>query len=136
MSKLTDFCGLWKRTGKNGNTYFTGKVNGTEIIGFINNKQNDAGNRPYIRLYKKEDIKQDVGALWYHKRQTGKQAYMSGKIGETDVVAFVNKNATEENRQPAIRVYINAEEPQQPEKAPEKKAKAAPKADNTGDLPF
>lgn len=130
MSKLTDFCGLWKRTGKNGNTYFTGKVNGTDIIGFINNKQNDAGNRPYIRLYKKEDIKQDVGALWYHKRQNGKQAYMSGKIGDTEVVAFVNKKATEENRQPSIRVYINTEEPQQPEK------KAAPKADDNGDLPF
>lgn len=137
MSNLTDFCGLWKRTAKSGTVYFTGKLNGNDIVRFLNTKQNAAKNRPYINVYRRDgDERIDIGRLWYHKAENGKQAYMSGKIADTDVVAFVNKLAAPENRQPAIRVYVRSEDPA-PAPAPEKpkKGKKAAAPDD-GDMPF
>jgi len=47
-----------------------------------------------------------VGAAWAKTTKNGK-TYFTGKI-ELNVVMFINENATEENKQPTLRIIGNA----------------------------
>lgn len=45
-----------------------------------------------------------IGALWKKKSRKG-EVYFTGQVGDTKVVAFINRKADDENRQPSISIY-------------------------------
>lgn len=146
---LKEHFSLWERTSKNGGKYYTGKFNGFNLIAFTNAKH-DNYRLPYLRIYVKPDDEgdlQECGRVWYHKAAAKKKAYLSGTFGKASesITGFYNKEATPENKQPAIRFYIDVDEPDEPAEKPAEKKKPAKKtaaaktpaeADENGDLPF
>lgn len=48
----------------------------------------------------------ELCALWKKQSKDGKTTYLEGRLGNAVVVAFVNENANEENRQPFIKLNI------------------------------
>lgn len=100
---------LWKTSAKNGNKYFTGKDSeGERVIAFyVSSKKK---NRPAIKIYNKsvldntpkQENAKELCALWLKKSKAGKN-YLSGKIGNTYVLGFINDKAKE--KQPYINIY-------------------------------
>lgn len=99
---------MWKRTSKDGNSYFSGKdIDGREIRGFYNtNKANP--KEPDIRIYHRTEggeLEKEVYlSLWCNAKDNGKK-YLSGKLDGIRVVGFINTKATAENKQPYFSVY-------------------------------
>lgn len=127
---------MWKRTSKNGNSYFTGKLaDGTEIRGFyVTKKQNP--KEPDIRIYKVDangNLDKDVYlSLWCNAKDNGKK-YLSGKIDGKRVVGFINAKATEKNKQPYFSLYWSDSEETAKAKKDEPKYE---EVDKDSELPF
>ena len=116
---------LWKRTSKEGKTYFTGKYDEVEVRGFYNGKKQNP-KEPDMRVYavdgNKNLSKDELVSLWCNVSKGGKK-YLSGKLNGKYVVGFINDKATAENKQPYISLYWSEEQEQQKE-APAKETKA------------
>lgn len=98
---------MWKKTSKNGNTYFSGKLGGEWLTGFYNtNKKNP--KEPDIRIYKQEDMEHEFVSLWCNATKNGKKI-LSGKLGDKKLVGFINAKASE--KQPYSSVYYSDDAP-------------------------
>lgn len=138
-SRLDQVFALWKRTGKNGSTFFTGKLDGQNITAFyVTNKKNL--KEPDMRVYTRDEngnlSREPVVSLWCNATKTGKKI-LSGKIDGKRVVGFINTNGKE--NQPYVSVYWSDESnaPQKDEKPVPKKEEKKPDPKKTEDeLPF
>lgn len=121
---------MWKRTSKNGKTFFSGKdENGKEIRGFYNtNKQNP--KEPDIKIYhlaEGGELEKEVFvSLWCNAKDNGKK-YLSGKIDGKRVVGFINAKAIAENKQPYFSVYWSDDAEVKKGAGPETKKESKPK---------
>lgn len=111
-SKLQEVFAMWKETSKEGKTYFTGKVDGTQVRGFYNrNKKNP--NEPDIRIYELDGegelAKEEKLCLWCNATEKGTK-YLNGKLDGKRVVGFINEKATKENKQPYFTVYFSEDQ--------------------------
>ena len=110
---------LWKNVKKEGEkteTYFTGKgLTGKGFIGYwVSYKQNP--KEPDMRIYERnsDGSKGNVFlSLWGKVAKNGNK-YLSGKLNDRWVIAFIDKDANEENKHPYIKVYY--QEPATPVK--------------------
>lgn len=132
---------MWKRTSKNGNSYFTGKgIDGAEIRGFYNTKKANP-KEPDIRIYKVLSDgsleKEQYLGLWCNAKENGKK-YLSGKLDGLRVVGFINSKATDENKQPYFSVYWSDTDDKKPveEKKATKKETKKIEEDEQIELPF
>lgn len=57
-SELIELCALWQKEDKNGNTYFTGSLNGLDVVVFHNGKKT-SDNQPDFRVYLKKKQKRE-----------------------------------------------------------------------------
>lgn len=141
--KLEQVFAMWKQKSKNGNAYFSGRLDGAKIRGFYNtNKKNP--KEPDIRIYgiaENGDLtKEEIISLWCNATKNGKKI-LSGQYMGKRVVGFINSKATEENKMPYFSVYWS--EDQEQESKPEKETKKAKKEEakfeeikTDDDLPF
>ena len=108
-STLNELFAMWKQKSKAGKSYFTGKDSGVQLKGFYNTKKENP-KEPDLKIYKVDDngeLCKDVFlALWCNATESGKK-YLSGKLKDERVVAFINEKATEDNKQPYLRVYLS-----------------------------
>lgn len=102
---------LWKNKSKNGKVYFSGKRddNGGELTAFfVTNKKNP--NEPDIRVYDQipnGDLSKDPYiSMWCNLSKSGKK-YLTGKIGDKRIVAFVNDE--EGSTRPYVSAYYSKE---------------------------
>ena len=102
---------LWKNSKKEGEktqTYFTGKG---FIAYWVSYKQNP--KEPDMRIYHKnhDGTPGEVYlSLWGKVAKNGNK-YLSGKLNDRWVIAFIDKEANDENKHPYIKVYY--QEPEQ-----------------------
>ena len=91
---------LWRKTSKAGKTYFSGKDNtGVELTGFYNiNKDNDKA--PVLKVYERDDINNEVLAMWLNTSKSGIK-YLTGKYNGVRVVGFIN----DKPKAPYIKIY-------------------------------
>lgn len=136
---------MWKRTSKNGKTYFSGKdIDGREIRGFYNTDKANP-KEPDIRIYhltESGELEKEVYiSLWCNAKENGKK-YLSGKLDGLRVVGFINSKATAENKQPYFSVYWSDTEEKPVAEKETKKASKSAKAEKKEetetdlDLPF
>ncbi len=125
---------LWKRTSKEGKTYFTGKYEEAEVRGFYNSKKQNP-KEPDLRIYtvdgNKNLSKEELSSLWCNvSEKTGKK-YLTGKINGKRIVGFINDKATAENKQPYISLYWSEDQAEQKttEKKSTKKEEAVSESD-------
>ena len=124
-----DIFALWKKTSKNGNTYFEGKSKeGMYLRGFFNtNKKNpkEPDLRVYISDENRELSKEPIISMWCNVSKNGNK-YLTGKLNGDKVVAFIRK--TDNDKLPYLTAYLSSdiqqkidipEEPKEPEKAKE-----------------
>ena len=52
MADKEEVGALWKRTSKAGKVYYTGKIAGVDVVGFINKSDNPKA--PVVKFYKSE----------------------------------------------------------------------------------
>ena len=123
-----DIFALWKKTSKNGNTYFTGKSKeGLNLRGFFNtNKKNP--KEPDLRVYITDNgglAKEPIISMWCNVSKNGNK-FLTGKLGDDKVVAFIRK--TDNDKAPYLTAYLSEDiqqkidipvEPKEPEKAKE-----------------
>jgi uncharacterized protein (DUF736 family) len=122
---MQDIFALWKKTSKNGNTYFDGKSKeGLYLRGFFNtNKKNP--KEPDLRVYvsdeNKELSKEPLISMWCNVSKSGSK-YLTGKLGNKRVVAFVRKSDNE--KAPYLTAYYSEDKqekinlPEEPKKEP------------------
>lgn len=126
-AKREQIFAMWKRTGKNGNSYFTGKLKDQEIRGFYNTDKKNL-KEPDIRIYGVDGnhklTKEEIISLWCNATKNGKKI-LTGKLNGEKVVGFINANATDENKQPYFSVYFSEEKEDKGGKT-EKPSKKAP----------
>lgn len=139
---------LWKSTSKSGRVYFTGKDSrGNKLVGFYGKQKSE--NSPILQVYLKTQLEEAntssgikypnaICSMWL-KTSKNKTKYLSGKMGKSNVVGFINSEATE--TQPYIKIFesekLTAEAPKKaPAPAPAPKAKRAEVAPDSEDLPF
>lgn len=110
-AKREQIFAMWKRTGKKGNAYFTGKLKDQEIRGFYNTEKKNL-KEPDIRIYGVDGdgklSKEEIISLWCNATKNGKKI-LTGKLNGEKVVGFINANATPENKQPYFSVYFSEE---------------------------
>lgn len=127
---------LWRNKSKAGNLYFSGKVNGKDVIGYYT-KTNNA-KRPALKLYESSDTpskdKKEIAAFWLNTTKDGQRNYLSGTVEGVRVVGFINDSATDENKQPYIRFYVSPRRDDPAEANGQQRIEAKP--DENGDLPF
>lgn len=105
---MTDIFALWKKEGKKGTPYFTGKSKeGINLRGFFNtNKKNP--KEPDLRVYsingEGELSKEPIISMWCNVSKNGKK-FLTGKLGDKRVVGFINEK-TEGNR-PYVTCYYS-----------------------------
>lgn len=107
---LTPVFALWKKTSKDGKTYFTGKTESGEwLTGFITTKKKNP-NEPDLRVYKQTDDGKlgDVYVSMWCKVSKNNNKYLSGKIGDKWVSGFIRK--THNEKAPYVSVYYNGEQ--------------------------
>lgn len=148
MARNNSILVLWKKTSKSGGVYFSGYITAGKrnVRGFYNtNKKNM--KEPDLRIYEVDNngqsMKNPVLSLWCHASKNGKK-YLTGKLDDKKVVAFINEKASEDNKQPYLNVYYSVDrEEKQENEVPtgrgqgEKKADYNPADDDPSDnLPF
>ena len=110
-TKLIPVFALWARKDKNGNDYFTGKVEGeeTKLVAFYNKKRTGMKD-PDINVFYRygEDIL-PYCKLLANASKAGKK-YLTGKMDDTKVVGFFNEAHTV--KQPYISIYTEQENKQ------------------------
>lgn len=123
-----DIFALWKRTSKNGDTYFSGKTskdNGEmQLRGFFNtNKKNpkEPDLRVYVVTSKGELSKEPLISMWCNVSKNSKK-YLTGKIEDKRVVAFINDKANE--KQPYVVAYYSEDKKQEPIDLPKEEVKS------------
>lgn len=101
--KNTEIIAMWRKTSKAGKTYFSGKDStGVELTGFYNiNKGNEKA--PVLRVYKRDDINNEVLAMWLNTSKSGVK-YLTGKYNGVRVVGFINDKPKNE-KAPYIKIY-------------------------------
>ena len=107
-TKLTPVFALWARKDKNGNDYFTGKVEGTEtkLVAFYNKKRTGMKD-PDINVFRRDGEELVPHCkLWANASKGGKK-YLTGKMEDTRVVGFFNEAHTV--KQPYISIYTAEE---------------------------
>lgn len=57
MSELVELGALWKKSSKDGKTYFEGRLGNAVLVGFINEQANEENNQPAIRLSVRNFVK-------------------------------------------------------------------------------
>lgn len=140
--RMEGVCALWKRTGKNGNVYFTGLTEDrkTQLTAFYNTKKQNL-KEPDLRIYVRDNngklTKDEFLSLWCNATKNGKKI-LSGKLNGKRVVGFIKANATE--KQPYISIYFEEDKlPVSEEKKPEPKKEEKPKFEEItadAELPF
>ena len=98
---------MWKKTGKSGKTYFSGKLGEEWLTGFYNtNKKNpkEPDIRVYINMEGEEENKEFV-SLWCNVTKAGKKI-LNGKFEGKELIGFINEKASKENKQPYVSVYL------------------------------
>lgn len=116
--KMTPVFALWKKTGKNGTHYFSGKTEtGTFLTAFFNGQKKNP-KEPDVRVYTQDKdhnlSKEEYVSLWVNVAKSGRK-YLTGKIGDKRVVGFINDKA--EGNRPYVSVYWSEDDAQgkQPE---------------------
>lgn len=56
--EMIELCALWQKEDKNGNTFFTGSLNGLDVIVF-HNKHKTSDKHPDYRVYLKKKQKRE-----------------------------------------------------------------------------
>ena len=112
--KNTEIIALWRKTSKAGKTYFSGKdTTGVELTGFYNiNKSNDKA--PVLRVYNRDDINNEVLAMWLNTSKSGVK-YLTGKYNGKRVAGFINDKPKNE-KAPYIRIYESEDKPKETSK--------------------
>lgn len=110
-TKLIPVFALWARKDKNGNDYFTGKVEGeeTKLVAFYNNKRSGMKDPDIIVFYRDGKDLIPYCKLWANASKGGKK-YLTGKMEEFKVVGFFNDAHTV--RQPYISIYTEKDNTQ------------------------
>ena len=126
-NSLKQVLALWKREGKKGTSYFSGKVddgtfeNDFKVTAFYNTEKKNL-KEPDLKIYARDDegnlSKEPMLSLWCNPTKDGKKKILSGKLDGKRVVGFINENATE--KQPYISVYFSDDEFPAAEKSEEK----------------
>lgn len=136
-STLKQLFAMWKETSKEGKAYFTGKDSGIQLKGFYNTKKKNP-KEPDVRIYKTDaegKLEKDVFlSLWCNATEKGKK-YLTGKLANERVVAFINEKATKENKQPYFTVYLSDEPVKQEKKEIKKEEKKSVKTTDVNE-PF
>lgn len=109
--KMTPVFALWKKIGKNGKPYFSGKTeDGTFLTAFFNGEKKNP-KEPDVRVYTQDQnhnlSKDEYVSLWCNVAKSGRK-YLSGKIGDKRVVGFINDKA--EGNRPYVSVYWSEED--------------------------
>lgn len=107
--KLNQLLALWKQKSKSGTSYYTGKLMGTKVVGFLNGKKKNP-KEPDIRLYYVDSEgkaeKDECMSLWVKVSKAGAK-YLSGKYEDKYVTGFIRNNDNE--KAPYITVYYSEE---------------------------
>lgn len=110
-STLQELFAMWKQNSKAGKPYFTGKDSNVELKGFYNTEKKNP-KEPDLKIYtlddKKELNKEPYLVLWCNATEKGVK-YLTGKLNDKRVVAFINDKATDDNKQPYLKVYLSKE---------------------------
>lgn len=93
MENKKSIMSLWESKSKKGKRYYTGYYKGKKVVAFINtNKKNP--KEPDLRLYEKENTKEEVISLWCNASKNGVK-FLSGKDGDDRIVGFFSKSKNE-----------------------------------------
>lgn len=141
--RLQGVCALWKRTGKNGNQYFSGVTEDkmTQLTAFYNTKKQNL-KEPDLRVYARDEngnlSKAEFLSLWCNATKKGKKI-LSGKLNGKRVVGFIKADATE--KQPYISIYFEEDKLPEGEQMKAEIPEAKPETAKTqkaedNDLPF
>jgi uncharacterized protein (DUF736 family) len=103
--KMEQVFAMWKKQGKNGTTYFSGKLGEEWLVGFYNSKKKNP-KEPDVRIYKQDNLKEEFLSLWMNVSKGGKK-FLSGKLGDKRIVGFIN-NGKNENA-PYFSCYYSEE---------------------------
>lgn len=119
-NKMERVFSMWKNQSKSGVTYYSGKHDDKNLVGYINGKKKNP-NEPDIRIFAKDEdgnfYKDSEGrdveylALWQNKSKKGTM-YLTGKFKGKRVVGF--KPNSKSDKAPAFALYFS-DEPKKPE---------------------
>ena len=115
-NKMEEVFSLWRKTGKNGTHYFTGKG----IVGFYQtNKEKPKSHDLLIYNVNEEGnvVKPSILSLWVQLSKDKKTQYLTGKYEGRRVVGFINKDAAEGSKKPYLSIYYSDDT--RPQETPE-----------------